>query len=140
MNNPFEEIIDRLTRIEEMLSQAKTQDAPPIEIITRAELMKRLGITEPTAIRWGKLGRIPEIRIGASVRYNWPVVIDKLGGLDNKEPINYRKREIANLSDNYIKSKLSRSLKLDKGERKLIPKEAVELKRNVMKIKRELNN
>jgi len=53
---------------------------PQIDIIDRAELCKRLNITEPTVIRWEKKGRIPSFRIGSSVRYNWQRVIDILEG------------------------------------------------------------
>jgi hypothetical protein len=48
------------------------------EIINRDELCKRLDITEPTAIRWEKKGKIPCFRIGSNVRYNWPKVIEAL--------------------------------------------------------------
>lgn len=48
------------------------------EIIDRAELCKRLSITEPTAIRYERKGKIPSLRIGDSVRYNWPAVIEAL--------------------------------------------------------------
>lgn len=47
-------------------------------IIDRDELCKRLNIAEPTAIRWEKKGRIPSIRIGSSVRYNWISVVAAL--------------------------------------------------------------
>jgi excisionase family DNA binding protein len=49
-----------------------------IEIIDRTELCKRLAITEPTAIRWEKKKKIPAIRIGSSVRYNWHSVVNNL--------------------------------------------------------------
>ena len=48
------------------------------EILSRAELCKRLNITEPTCIRWEKKGLIPCFRIGSSCRYNWPKVIEAL--------------------------------------------------------------
>ncbi len=48
------------------------------EIIDRDELCKRLAITEPTAIRWEKKGKIPTLRIGSCVRYNWQLVIQSL--------------------------------------------------------------
>lgn len=57
---------------------APAQSQPPTEIIDRAELCKRLNITEPTAIRWGKKNVIPCFRIGSSIRYNWPKVIEAL--------------------------------------------------------------
>ena len=50
------------------------------DIINRVELCKRLNITEPTAIRFEKKGKIPCFRIGSSVRYNWQKVIEKLEG------------------------------------------------------------
>jgi hypothetical protein len=61
--------------------QIKTE--PLCEIIDREELCKRLAITEPTAIRWEKKGKIPCFRIGSSVRYNWLIVLatlEKKGG------------------------------------------------------------
>ncbi len=57
---------------------ATKQPQAAIEIIDRDELCKRLSITEPTAIRWEKKGRIPSLRIGSNVRYNWPAVIESL--------------------------------------------------------------
>lgn len=62
---------------------SKGQENSSSEIIDRDELCKRLAITEPTAIRWGKKGKIPCFRIGSSVRYNWPVVINVLEGKYN---------------------------------------------------------
>lgn len=57
---------------------ANNNTAPPIEIIDQGELAKRLNITKATVIAWVKRGRIPSIRIGASVRYNWPAVVSAL--------------------------------------------------------------
>jgi hypothetical protein len=51
------------------------------EIIDRKELLKRLNISEPTIIRWEKMKRIPVIRIGSSVRYNWKALIKRLEGI-----------------------------------------------------------
>ncbi len=48
------------------------------EIIGRKELCERLDITEPTVIRWEKKKRIPVIRIGSVIRYNWNAVIKSL--------------------------------------------------------------
>jgi excisionase family DNA binding protein len=50
----------------------------PNEIIDRGELCKRLGISEPTAIRWEQKKKIPCFRIGSSVRYNWQKVLQSL--------------------------------------------------------------
>jgi predicted DNA-binding transcriptional regulator AlpA len=78
MSNPFEEILQELAEIKQTLSAARNAPAQQIEVIDRPELLKRLGITEPTAITWGKKGRIPEMRIGSNVRYNWPSVVAAL--------------------------------------------------------------
>ncbi len=78
MSNPFEEILQELSEIKETVSIIRTSPAPQIEIIDRAELLKRLAITEPTVIRYGKAGKIPEIRIGSNVRYNWFEVVKAL--------------------------------------------------------------
>jgi hypothetical protein len=68
------------TIIENSLKKILNSPSPsqPSEIIDRAELCKRLDITEPTAIRWEKKGVIPCLRIGSSCRYNWPKVIEAL--------------------------------------------------------------
>ncbi len=82
MTNPFEVIMDRLEEISsklEALGSGKAAEVTdPIEVIDRAELCKRLAVTEPTVIRWAKKGRIPEVRIGSCVRYNWPAVVKSL--------------------------------------------------------------
>lgn len=78
MSNPFEEILIELSEIKQTISVIRCSPAQQIEIIDRKELLKRLSITEPTAIRWGKRGTIPEIHIGSNVRYNWPAVVQAL--------------------------------------------------------------
>lgn len=78
MQNPFEEIIERLKRIEELIGSTKVVEAPRLEIINRNELCKRLDITEPTVIRWEKKGVIPRFTIGSNVRYNWTTVVNSL--------------------------------------------------------------
>jgi predicted DNA-binding transcriptional regulator AlpA len=78
MSNPFEEILLELTNIKGQISSLKSVTTPPTEIIDRPELMKRLGISEPTVILWGKKGKIPEMRFGSNVRYNWPSVVSAL--------------------------------------------------------------
>lgn len=49
-----------------------------VEIIDTRELCSRLGITEPTVIRWRKKGKIPFIQIGSSVRFNYHKVLEAL--------------------------------------------------------------
>lgn len=81
MYNPFEQIQEQLTTIEGKINQiltSPTSEGSASEIIDRKELCKRLAITEPTAIRWEKKGKIPCFHIGSSVRYNWPAVIEAL--------------------------------------------------------------
>jgi predicted DNA-binding transcriptional regulator AlpA len=70
-----EGLIQRM--IEELKGYMATS-SQPIEIIDRPTLLKKLGITEPTCIRWEKKGKIPVLRIGSSVRYNWPAVVKAL--------------------------------------------------------------
>lgn len=79
MSNPFDEIINRIEGLENLITDAKPVTVTPkTEIINRQELCKRLNITEPTAIRWEKKGAIPCFRIGSNVRYNWPSVVETL--------------------------------------------------------------
>lgn len=79
MSNPFDVILLEIGEVKAMLKESPTLPAPlPIEIIDRAELCKRLDITEPTAIRWEKKGSIPCFRIGSNVRYNWHSVVSSL--------------------------------------------------------------
>lgn len=73
--DPFDVINDRLIAL-----AAKFDALVPAEIINRAELCKRLDITEPTVIRWEKKKKIPSFRLGSCVRYNWPNVIKALEG------------------------------------------------------------
>ncbi len=76
MVNPFETIIEKLDSLQSRFDASK--EIPPTEIIDRAELCKRLDITEPTAIRWGKRGTIPYFTIGSNILYNWYKVIEAL--------------------------------------------------------------
>lgn len=81
MINPFDVILERINGLETLIlnnSQTSTKQDPQTEIIDRAELEKRLGLTEPTIIAWERKGKIPSFRIGGSVRYNWPRVIEAL--------------------------------------------------------------
>ena len=83
MLNPFDLIIEKLDGLENKIVGTSTvSTAPPAEIISRYELCKRLDITEPTCIRWEKKGVLPCFRIGSSIRYNWPKVIE---ALENKK-------------------------------------------------------
>lgn len=63
-----------VTKAVSLLDSPVSRAAP----ITRTELMSRLGITEPTVIRWERRGKIPCLRIGSSVRYDWDAVLKSL--------------------------------------------------------------
>lgn len=81
IENPYKIIFDELLAIRNDIASLKSPTCPPTEVIDRPELLKRLSITEPTAITWGKKGKIPEMRLGSIVRYNWPAVV---AALENK--------------------------------------------------------
>lgn len=79
--NPFVEIVERLERIENKLLQitpVKSSSEEDGQIIDTKELCRRLGISKPTVIRYVKRKKIPAIKIGNSVRYNWSKVIKAL--------------------------------------------------------------
>lgn len=89
MENPFELILAELTEIRTLLEELKPPEKEP-EIIDRKELMKRFNLTEPTVIAWEKKGKIPSLRIGSAVRYNWPKVI---AALEKNSYSNIRRRQ-----------------------------------------------
>jgi len=79
MINPFDEILEKIDGLEQkFIAINSNTTSASIEIINRDELCRRLGITEPTVIRYEKKKKIPAIRIGSSVRYNWPAVVSAL--------------------------------------------------------------
>ena len=79
MINPFDIILARLDQIEQVINgKPQEQAIKAAEIIDRAELCRRLNVSEPTVIRWERKGKIPFFRIGSSVRYNWITVVDQL--------------------------------------------------------------
>ena len=76
--NPFQLLFEKLDGIQEQISAMAPATTPQIEIINRDELCKRLDITEPTCIRWEKKGKIPSMRIGSAIRYDWFAVVEAL--------------------------------------------------------------
>ena len=78
MENPFEQIIQELNGLKTIVAELKITQSNSIEIIDRPELMRRLGLTEPTIIRYEKKKVIPRIEIGSAIRYNWPAVVKAL--------------------------------------------------------------
>lgn len=76
MEIPYEEILARLERIEKKINDQKPFEQ--VEIIDRAELRKRLKISEPTVIAMEKKKKFPVIRLGTSIRYDWFKVVKSL--------------------------------------------------------------
>ena len=78
INQLLHDILEKLNKV--------SANPPPqdIEIITQDELCKRLMISKPTLIRWVKKKKIPVIRIGDLVRYNYYKVINALEEQDKK--------------------------------------------------------
>ena len=69
-------IIDTVTNKDALLlTSAK---ASMSQIITRKELCKRLDISEATAIRYEKAGKLPAFRLGKNVRHDWIYVLSCL--------------------------------------------------------------
>jgi excisionase family DNA binding protein len=65
--------------------QANETSAAPLtakEIINTATLCERLDITKPTIITWRKKGKIPFLKIGSAIRYDWVEVVK---ALENKK-------------------------------------------------------
>lgn len=73
--NPFEFLFNELEEIKTILRDSHILVD---EIIDRPELQRRLKISEPTAMRWGKMKKIPEIRIDGNIRYSWLAVVKSL--------------------------------------------------------------
>ena len=79
MINPFDSILEKLEELNTAIKGIpQAQPFSPAEIIDTATLCQRLCISEPTIIKLRKKKKIPFIRIGASVRYNWPDVVSVL--------------------------------------------------------------
>lgn len=73
------DILDQLKELNQRIandgvSKPQNHENP----IDTKELCKRLAITEPTAIRWRKKGKIPYLSIGSSIRYDWNAVLTAL--------------------------------------------------------------
>lgn len=72
---------EEVRELKEMVSKL-TAAKPADEIIDRQELMRRLGVTDSTVMRYEKIKKIPVIRLGGTIRYNWGKVLD---ALENKK-------------------------------------------------------
>ncbi|WP_099367305.1 helix-turn-helix transcriptional regulator [Sphingobacterium sp. 1.A.4] len=61
------------------ISASTTQSASASsEIIDTKELLSRLGLSEPTIIRYRQKGTIPYLRIGSAIRYDYQKVLEAL--------------------------------------------------------------
>jgi hypothetical protein len=76
--NPFDLIFQKLDELDQKITIREASPNQQIEVINRGELMKRLSLTAPTVIKYTRLGKIPQIKIGDKVLYNWPSVVAKL--------------------------------------------------------------
>ena len=56
----------------------KSKPEPQPEIMTGEELCKKLGVTIQTLIRWRHKGKIPFMRIGSSIRYDFMKVLEAI--------------------------------------------------------------
>ena len=56
----------------------ESNQAPQPEIMTGEELCKKLGVTIQTLIRWRHKGKIPFMRIGSSIRYDFIKVLEAI--------------------------------------------------------------
>lgn len=80
MDNPFNTILVELRQISDRLSileKGIVAEAGEPEYIDTKTLCKRIGVSQPTAIRWRKTGKLPFIQIDGIVRYDWGVVKNK---------------------------------------------------------------
>ncbi len=71
-NKTFTLTLDEITEIVNQVVTTKTFNP---EIIDENELSKRLNISKATLGKYRKEGTIPFIKIGRTIRYNYPKVI-----------------------------------------------------------------
>lgn len=83
MDNPFDEILKRLSRIEELLNiDVITKDEVrriKMKPVTANEACAYFSISRPTLKRWTDKGKIPVLRVGGVIRYDLDAVSDALG-------------------------------------------------------------
>ncbi|MEO9257053.1 MAG: helix-turn-helix domain-containing protein, partial [Crocinitomicaceae bacterium] len=93
MHNPFEEIVQRLNSIEDLLKNiglegvVDSNNKKEAQIITGEELGKKLGVTIQTLIRWRQKGKIPFLQVGSSIRYDLHKVIEALEKKDKVKKV-----------------------------------------------------
>jgi excisionase family DNA binding protein len=87
------ELIQLTTRIDgieaalkDLITPRQPKTRQSIELIDTNELCRRLSVTEPTVISWRNNRKIPFIKIGGIVRFDWAGILLHLqnnGGFNN---------------------------------------------------------
>ena len=67
------------TKINEV-NDAVANDRASIGLLRKRELAEKLAISKRTLDVWMAKGRIPFLKVGRSVRFRWPDVLEKLNG------------------------------------------------------------
>lgn len=81
----FDIILAEFRELKEIIKNLPQAQLMPLpEIINTEELCKRLYLSEPTVITWRRKRLIPFFKIGTSIRYNWPKVVEALEKGKNK--------------------------------------------------------
>ena len=57
---------------------ASANDRASIGLLRKRELAEKLAISKRTLDVWMQKGRIPFLKVGRSVRFRWPDVLEKL--------------------------------------------------------------
>jgi excisionase family DNA binding protein len=79
---PATELKDMIAEtVQEQLAVFFKDKEPDRRLLTRKEACKKLGVSNPTIIKWTKTGVIPAIRIGSSIRYKACDVDEALANL-----------------------------------------------------------
>ena len=61
-------------------SEAVANDRASVGLLRKRELAEKLAISKRTLDVWMQKGRIPFLKVGRSVRFRWPDVLEKLNG------------------------------------------------------------
>ena len=87
MNNPFDEINEKFTNLEELINSIKKElvtnnNKESDKLLTRKEVSKMLGISLVTLSDWTKRGVVPAFRIESRIRYKEKDVLDSLNKVE----------------------------------------------------------
>ncbi|MDR1584204.1 MAG: helix-turn-helix domain-containing protein [Prevotellaceae bacterium] len=83
----LKDVIAEVVR-EQLTAFFNKDKSPDTRLFTRKEACKKLGVSNPTIIKWTKTGVIPAIRIGSSIRYR---ACDVDEALENLSILKYRR-------------------------------------------------